>query len=320
MARAALAAALIPLALALGACGDGDENGGTAAEDRPAEGGTLTFALVSAPDELDPLYADDRSSQVVARQIYEPLTDSLSGPYGDVRELPGLAPLTGSSSDDSVWRFRLRPRIRFQDGQPFNASAVLVNAERWIATPEGRGLLPGLDAVDAPRPDLVRFILDRPDPAFGERLADPRLGLVSPRALRSRAPGAARLDPRAALAGSGTGAFELRELDADAPVVLARNVEWWGARFDLGPALDQLVFPAIEEGARRVAALTGGEAQVADQLTEAEARELRADPLMTIAGHGRGPLIGYERSVRGIGPGGEVPALSDAWLTTIAAG
>lgn len=320
MTRAASAAALASAALVLGACGDGDENGGGGGDERPAQGGTLTFALASEPDELDPLYADDRSSQVVARQIHEPLTDSLSGPYGDVRELPGLAPVTGASGDESVWRFRLRPRVRFQDGEPFNASAVLVNAERWIATPEGRRLLPGLVAVDAPRPDLVRFLLDRPDPAFPERLDEPRLGLVSPRALRARADGTARLDRRAALAGSGTGAFELREVQSDAAVVLARNVAWWGARFDLGPALDQLVFPVVEQGPRRVATLIGGEADVADGLTRAEAREVRADPLLTVAGHGRGPLIGLERSVRGVGPGGEVPALSDAWLTTIGAG
>jgi peptide/nickel transport system substrate-binding protein len=320
MARAALAATLASLALALGACGDGEDDGGAGTEKRPAEGGTLTFALASEPEELDPLFADDRSARVVTRQIHEPLTDNLSGPYGDVRRLPGLAPVTGASSDESVWRFRLRPRVRFQDGRPFNASAVLVNAERWIATPEGRGLLPGLVAVDAPRPDLARFILDRPDPSFPERLADPRLGLVSPRALRARGAGAARLDPRAVLAGTGTGAFELRELEPGAPVVLARNAGWWGARFDLGPALDQLVFPGIEDGAERVAALKGGEAEAADELTEAEAREVRADPLLTVAGHRSGALIGLERSVRGIGPGGEVPALSDAWLTAVGTG
>jgi peptide/nickel transport system substrate-binding protein len=313
-------AALVLAALALGACGDGDGEDAGAGDERPAEGGALTFALASEPDELDPLYAEDRSSLLVARQIHEPLTDSLSGPYGDVREIPGLAPFTGSSGDDSVWRFRLRPRVRFQDGEPFNASAVLANAERWIAAPEGRELVPGLVAVDAPRPDLVRFILDRPDPAFPERLASPRLGLVSPRALRSRDGGAARIDPPAVLTGSGTGAFELRELDSEGPVVLARNADWWGTRFDLGPALDQLVFRVIAEQARRIAMLVGGETEVADRLTEADALEVRANPLLTTAGGGRGPLIGFERSVRGIGPGGGVPTLSDAWLTTIGAG
>jgi hypothetical protein len=47
---------------------------------------------------------------------------------------------------------------------------------------------------------------------------------------------------------------------------------------------------------------------------------VRANPLLTVAGRGRGPLIGLERSVRGIGAGSGVPALSDAWLTTIGPG
>jgi peptide/nickel transport system substrate-binding protein len=319
MPRAALAAALGSAVLALGACGGDDEDGGEAGEGRIAEGGALTFALGNRPDELDPLYAEDRSSQLITRQIHEPLTDELSGPYGDVRRLPGLAPFSGSSNDGAVWRFRLRSRVRFQDGEPFNASAVLVNAERWIATPQGQELVPGLVAVDAPRPDLVRFFLDRSDPAFPERLADPRLGLVSPRALRSRRGEVPRVDRRGALAGSGTGAFELRERTATGPEVLARNLEWWGTRFELGPALDQLVFPAIPDDARRVATLVGGDAQVADDIGEAGAREVRADPLLAIAGRGRGPLIGFERSVRGIGPGGGIPTLSDAWLTTVGA-
>jgi peptide/nickel transport system substrate-binding protein len=318
--RCAALAALGSAALALAGCGGDDDDAGGAAADRPAEGGTLTFALASAPDEFDPLYADDRASQIVTRQIHEPLTESLSGPYGDVRELPGLAPSAGSSDDRSVWRFRLRPRVRFQDGEPFNASAVLVNAERWIGTPQGRELVPGLVAVDAPRPDLVRFILDRPDPLFPEELADPRLGLVSPRALRARKEGPPRLDVRAALTGSGTGAFELREPGSDGPAVLARNADWWGTRFELGPALDQIVFPAIPEGPRRVAALAGGEAQVADRLSENAARRVRADPLLAVAGEGRDTVIAFERSVRGIGPGEAVPALSDAWLTTVGTG
>lgn len=320
MPNAALVAALASSALAIAACGGRDEGGGALGEDRRTEGGTLTYALAAEPAELDPLYARDRSSQVVSRQIHEPLTASLSGPYGDVRELPGLAPLAASSADGSVWRFRLRPRVRFQDGRPFNASAVLANAERWIATPEGRELVPGLVAVDAPRPDLVRFILDRPDPALPEVLDDPRLGLVSPRALRGVARPTARVNERAALAGSGTGPFELREPPRDGPAVLARNAGWWGIRFDLGPALDELVFPVLPGEGRRVAALTGGAAEAADELSEAEAREVRSDPLLTIAGQGRGPFIGIERSVRGIGPGSAVPALSDAWLTTIGVG
>jgi peptide/nickel transport system substrate-binding protein len=315
----AAAAALVCAALVLVGCGEDEDASRDAGLTRPAEGGTLTYALAAEPDELDPLRATGRSSVVVTRQIHEPLVGTLSGPFGDVRELPGLAQLSSSSEDRSIWRFGLRRRVRFQDGTPFNATAVVANARRWIA--EGPvSLLPGLVGVDAPRPDLVRFILDRPDPGFPDRLAEPRLGIVSPRALRSQRGEPPTIPPRRLAGGTGTGAFELREREGGSPTVLARNADWWGTPLDLGPALDQVVFPVVASGARRVALLADGEVEVADALSQSQARTVNADPLLLVAGRRSATPIGLERSVRGIGARAGVPILSGAWLTTVGAG
>lgn len=316
MLRPAVASALACVGLALAGCsGDGDDEAATGGS-RPLEGGTLDFALASDPDRLDPLLASDRASQVVTRQIHEPLVEVLTGPFGDLREVSGLAKSSDSSGDATIWRFRLRPRIRFGDGTPFNASAVLANAERWLASPEGRLLLPGLAAVDAPRPDLVRFILNRPDRAFPGRLSQARLGIVSPRALRELSPlDGVRVDD----GGSGTGPFEFREQEAGV-TVLARNTSWWGTRLRLGPALDQVVFPIVPNPADRVTMLAEGQLEVADDLDAAAAREVRSDPLLAVEGGGPGPLYGIERSVRGIESDTGVPLLSGVWLTSIGAG
>jgi peptide/nickel transport system substrate-binding protein len=315
--RPAFASALACVGLALAGCGgDGDGEAATGAS-RPLEGGTLDFALAADPDRLDPLLASDRPSQVVTRQIHEPLVEVLTGPFGDLREVSGLAKSSDSSGDSTIWRFRLRPGIRFGDGTPFNASAVLANAERWLASPEGRILVPDLAAVDAPRPALVRFILDSPDSGFPERLSQVRLGLVSPRALRDMSP----VDGvRVADGGTGTGAFEFREQETGASTVLARNTSWWGTRLRLGPALDQLVFPVAPRAEERVSMLADGQVEVADDLAPPLAEEVRSDPLLAVEGGGSGPLFGVERSVRGVEAGDGVPALSGAWLTTVGAG
>jgi peptide/nickel transport system substrate-binding protein len=317
MRRPALASALVVacVAIALGGCGgDGDDEAAPGSA-RPLEGGTLDLALAGEPERLDPLLATDRPSQVVTRQIHEPLVESLSGPFGDLRELPGLAKSWGSSGDATIWRFRLRGRIRFGDGTPFNASAVLANTDRWLSTPVARVLLPGLAAVDAPQPDIVRFILSRPDPDFPALLAQARLGMVSPRALRAASPveGVHVTD-----GDTGTGAFEFRE-QGDA-TVLARNTAWWGTRIRLGPALDQLVFAVEADPADRVALLSDGGVEVADELPASAAKTVRADPLLAVEGGGSGPLFGIERSVRGIDDERGVPLLSGAWLTTVGAG
>ena len=314
----ALALALACATLAIAGCGGGDGGEAATGPGPPAEGGTLDFALASDPERLDPLLASDRASQVVTRQIHEPLVETLTGPFGDLRDVSGPARASGSSGDETIWRFRLRPRIRFGDGTPFNASAVLANTDRWLASAQGRALLPDLAAVDAPQPDAVRFILNQPDPAFPERLAHPRLGIVSPRALRAASPvtGVHVTD-----GGTGTGAFEFREQETGtSTTVLARNTSWWGTRRRLGPALDQLVFAVAPEAGERVELLMDGAVEVADELDPKAAREVRADPLLAVEGDGAGPLLGVERSVRGIESDTGVPVLSGAWLTTVGAG
>jgi peptide/nickel transport system substrate-binding protein len=305
---------LAALALLAGGCGDDDEATqaatGTGA---PGEGGTLVWALERDPADLDPLLTSSTAGEIVSRQIYEPLVEQLAAPFDDASRVPGLAISARPSGDRTIWRLRLRPGIRFQDGTPLNASAVLANAERWSTTAEGQALLPNLFEADAPRPDLVRFFLTAPDPRFDERLGSPRLGIVSPRVL---GPG-----DRAALASgvnSGTGAFELRERDRTR-LLLARNTAWWGTARGLGPALEQVEFRVIPDPDDRLALLETGDAKVASGLGRFSLQQASADPLLgTLRGDGSG--IALERSVRGIESAREIPSLQAVWLTTIGSG
>lgn len=185
----------------------------------------MTIAVPSRPRRIDPLLAATPVDRLVAGQIYEPLTSSLSGPYDDVRRVPGLALSVRPAEGRRLWRVRLRPDVRFQDGRPLDAAAVVANAERWLTTSAGRVLLPGLTAADAPRPDLVRLILDRPLPDLPRRLASPRLGIVSPGALE---PGSGVAATVRTGARAGTGAFELR--GEGAPESCSRETPGGGAR------------------------------------------------------------------------------------------
>lgn len=310
---AAVAAALVALVGA--GCGDDESAPGVAGivGAEPGADEPLVYALAGRPDELDPLLARTRPDQILTRQIHEPLVESLSGPFGEVRGERGLARAWRPSRDRVIWRFELRRRVRFQDGTPFNASAVLANAERWRTLVPGRALLPELLAADAPRPDLVRFILSRPVADFPLHLASPRLGIVSPAALRPRSGQAAELarDDR-----SGTGPFELRERSGET-IVIARNVAWWGTRADLGPALDQVELRVVRTDPERLALLREGTVQVADSLPASAVSQIRADPLLTYVGGNGGEVLGLERSVRGIESASAIEPFSEVWLTRI---
>ena len=310
-----LGVALTAVAVAGPGCGDDSVRSVAGGAGQPAPSGTLSIALAEAPSNLDPLLARTRADLLVVRQICEPLIEELTGPYGDVRRVPGLALAAHPGAGQTIWRLPLRQDVQFQDGARFNASAVLDNWQRWQRTAEGQSLLPGLVAVDAPRPDLVRFIFDRPDPNLKRQLSSPRLSVVSPRVLKS--PNAtARL---ARGDRTGTGAFEVRERDSRG-VLIARNMGWWGTRHELGPAVDQVELRAVSGAAKRLTLLRRGQAQVAERLGRAQVAHLRRDPLLTeFPGRG-GRALGLERSVRGIDAADRIPALSGVWLTRIGVG
>jgi ABC-type transport system substrate-binding protein len=307
-------AALVGFLVALAGCGGGSTESVTPGTP-PTPAGTLGIAVPAAPGTFDPLLSTTPADQLVAGQVYEPLTRPLSGPYGATGRKPGLALSAKPGAHDTVWRLRLRTGVRFQDGARFNASAVLKNAERWRTTPEGQALLPGLVAADAPRPDLVRFFFSAPNPDLVHQLASVRLGVVSPRVLRSK-PAVARLANGPA---AGTGPFEVHDHDAER-VLLARNPRWWGTRHDLGPGVELVDLRSAPGANRRLALLRRGTVQIAERLGPAQVSELRRDPLLTDQAGAAGARIGLERSVRDLRPSRGVPVLSRTWLTTIGTG
>jgi peptide/nickel transport system substrate-binding protein len=311
--RAATLALLAVAALA--GCGGGDGNGSGGGSQLPPAGGggTLTYALPGLPGTVDPLAARGRDAQTVTRQVFEPLIAVLAGPYGGAARQPGLALSAKPSEDRTTWTFTLRLGVHFQDGTPFNAAAVLANSRRWQSDPRGRALLPHLFAVDAPRPDEVRFLLDQPVRDFAGRLASPRLGIVSPGALDPQSGQRARFLPDAR--GPGTGAFQ-PVAGGPARLELSRFADWWGSPLGLGPALDGVTFVAAPKPDQRLRLLKGGAVQVADPLDASGLRAARSDPLLYAVG-GSLSGIGMEGSVRGISSAGSVPSLTGVWLTRL---
>ena len=302
--RGALVGALAVAAMLASGCGGGATRFLAAESPSRAGGnGELVYAIPSPAGVLDPLAAQTISEQTVARQIFEPLTASLDGPYGRRRNVPGVALSSLHSGDFRVWSLQLRPGVRFQDGRLLDASAVVVNAERWRTSAVGRRLLPSLIAADAPRPDLVRFVFGAPMRDLPARLGDPRLGLVSPAALLPQSGTDASL-LRVSQAGSGPFQLSARPTGG---VVLKRNRGWWGSRHGLGPALDEVAFRAVASRAGRLVLLRSGAVRVAGDVGRAAAQRLRTDPLLTSVAVASPYPIGLERSVRGIGLGGPAP-------------
>lgn len=310
--RAIATALAVAVLLTLAGCGESNDGGpAVVAGESPEPSGALRVAFADPLETMDPLYATTRAERLASRQVHEPLISTQSGPFGQARKRPGLVRSFRPGAGDTIWTATLRGGVRFQNGEPFDSDAVEVNIDRWQSSPAGEDLLPELIVASSPQPGQVRFQLDRPSPRFPQRLADARLGLVAPTVIAS-----AGTQPFALSAlRTGTGPFELREREGDR-TLLARNANWWGTPFGLGPGVDQLELIYLRDGRLRVDGLVGDAFEVADELTPELVRTVQSNPLLTVA-RGGGAALGMERSVRGIETAAADQSLANVWLTDI---
>ncbi|MCA9880841.1 MAG: hypothetical protein KC442_23750, partial [Thermomicrobiales bacterium] len=107
----------------------------TAVAAQSKNGSTLILGLDGSPSDLDPHSQYDYRSTTVVRSIYEGLV-GLKG--GATDEYEGLVAESWEANEDSsVWTFKIRPGLTFQDGSPCDAAAVKASYERMLAMNRG---------------------------------------------------------------------------------------------------------------------------------------------------------------------------------------
>src|SRR5689334_16284490 len=127
---------LLTALLAVAAC---DGTGSGSAPGPPRHGGSATFGLPAEVSSLDPLALAGGADLGVAAGIYDPLA-ARAGTGGGLG--PWLADSWRSSPDLKTWTLRLHPGVRFQDGTPFDAGAVVFNIQRHLDPRNGSLSLP----------------------------------------------------------------------------------------------------------------------------------------------------------------------------------
>ena len=95
----------------------------------PKQGGTLVFGRGGDSVGLDPAYETDGNSFMICDNIYEALVF-----YKDESTAlePGLAESWDISPDGLTYTFHLRKGVKFHDGTPFNADAVVFSIGRMM--------------------------------------------------------------------------------------------------------------------------------------------------------------------------------------------
>jgi len=306
---ALLTACVVALGL-LGGCGsDTGESTGAGTGEMPPPSPLARIAVAGPFGTLDPLYVNSHSDRLLSRQIYDPPVSRLDPPLGGAGRRRGPLRPVGTQPGSPDWYFDLRPGIRFQDGTPLNADAVVLNSLRWLASGMAKEVLPELDAVDTPVPGGVRFQLSAPVPDLPARISDPRFGLVAPAALK-------RYKLTEIPDGEGgSGAFAPALITEDR-VLLTAAPNWWGADAGLGPGVDQLEFRAAPSPIARLGLLHDGAVDVADDLGRRATSLIADQPLLVLGTQGE-RVLGASAAVRGLRTGTIEQPLSEIWLTDL---
>jgi peptide/nickel transport system substrate-binding protein len=152
-------------------------------------GGTLRVALPAEVTSFD-TWNGDPASLIASRQMFETLVEV---DPATSRIMPALASSWQMTNDGASWTFTLREGVRFHDGTPLDATAVVASFERGRASrvPAYRALFDDPSAivsVQAVDPRTVRFDLRAPFGPFLAHLGSPQV-LSRPLPPRSRQTG-----------------------------------------------------------------------------------------------------------------------------------
>jgi peptide/nickel transport system substrate-binding protein len=216
---------------------------------------------------IDPHLSISNPTVGLTRHIF----DSLAQQDEHQAMRPGLA-LSWVATGETEWEFRLRPGVRFHNGQTLTAEDVAFSLRRAASLPNVPSgfasvtrQITGIQVVDAL---TIRLRTDAPFPLMAEYLSP--VGIVS----HVVAEGAETRDFNSGRAAIGTGPFRFVSWTPGASVRLVRNDDWWA-----GPTPWQTVtIRPITEPAARVAALLSGEVDVIDKVPTSARTTIAARP------------------------------------------
>lgn len=258
--------------LALTACSPGVA---TLDSGPPRPGGTLTIAVGSNPDCLDPQQAGANASLNVGRQLVDSLTDQ-DPATGELR--PWLAQTWESNADSTSFTFHLGSGATFSDGTPVDAAAVKTNFDGIKALGAkallGAGYLAAYRDAIVIDPRTVRVDFSAPSAQFLQASSTMSLGLLSPAAYRKTAEERCQGD---GLIGSGP--FVFASFTKNSEVVLVKRTGYdWGSSLwrHRGEAyLDRIDYKVVPEPGVRTGSLLSGQLSATTEVQPVDERQFQ---------------------------------------------
>jgi peptide/nickel transport system substrate-binding protein len=283
----------------------------SAAAGTPKDGGTLVVGLPGDMVLADPTLVSDSNSSYIQQNVIEGLVGLKPGTTSEL--IPVLAEsLPTASADGLTYTFKIRQGVKFHDGTPLDAAAVVYNWERQKNTPEalrdaynyyfgavfGWADKSNVKSVVASDPSTVVITLGVPQSNFLLAQTLPQFGIQSPTALK--AGDADNPDPSKSPYAQGqggtgksmvgTGPFMFKEWTPNDHVTIVKNPDYWDAA---GMAhLDAITYKPYADQTAELNALQAGDIDFAQTIAPNDVATVAADTNLQVIDRGASCNIG----------------------------
>ncbi len=237
---------------------------------KPVSGGQLTIGIAFEVATLDPVRGTIGAASTGGDRmllVYGSLM-TYNSKTGVIA--PGLAE-SATSPDGQVWTLKLRPNLKFTDGTPLDADAVIFNYNRLKDPANTFGgiaqvsQIQKMTAVDA---TTVEFRLIQPNGSFAMVFTDIGGAMISPTAFKADPAGFGRKPV-------GAGPFIMKEWVRDQQITFVRNPDYWDKP---RPYLDTIVERIIPNRTTMASLLQQGQLDVIHQATTVELKVATDNP------------------------------------------
>lgn len=218
----------------------------------PSPDATLTIGIGVDLDTVDPAQQTTTTVQNVIDYGLQTLV--AFDTQGKIEPL--LATSWNTSKDGLTITFNLRQGVKFHDGTPFNADAVVYSLDRLISgkvrVPIGAGFK-SMQSIEAVDPGTVAIHLKHPDPNLIPNLSTTIASIFSPTSATKDGN-----TPTNIVHPVGTGPYQFTSWTKGSEVVYTRVEDYWGQK----PYYKTVDFKIIPEANSREAGLLAGQIDI----------------------------------------------------------
>src|SRR4030088_161532 len=232
---------------------------------------TLRIGLAEDPDVLDPSMA----RTYVGRIVFSAVCDKLFDIDEKLNIVPQLALSHETSADGKEVTIKLRPGVKFHDGEPFDAEAAKFSFERHL-TMQGsfrKPELAALDHVDVVDPLTIKLVLKTPFSPLIAQLTDRAGMMVSPKAAKEAGD---KFGQHPVCAGP----YKFVERVQQDRIVLEKFADYWNKD---NVFIDRVAFLTIVDATVRLANLKSGGLDLIERLLATDIKDVQADKRLELS-------------------------------------